>query len=725
MESLQTAVAAAAVLTLMTVNAAAAEEVVVTASKRGSETRQQAPIALDVMGKAELSSHSVARLSDLTGTMPSLQIDDLGTARGIANVTIRGVGVNSSIPSVDPAVGVFSDGLYIAMNAGTLTDLFDVEAVEVLRGPQGTLYGHNVTGGAILIHSREPSDDFDVYGRVAVESGPNTTLEAAVSGPLVKGKLAARFAVTAGRDDGWFTNRYDGSKFGAENRYATRASVRLTPTPSFALTLRAEHGQSTGDGPAGQNHALFARGSFDFSIDNRGRAATDWTQASAEATAQLGGGTLTALTGWRSVTVAWAADIDSTPTFVFHTRVLNLENQHNGELRYAMDFGPVALVAGGSYFDESLTYIDERNFSPSFRRTGGGQGYFQDWDGFADLAWRVHDALTVEAGLRYGIERKHSFISRVRRAEDNLDGPDVAVPGEGVAGGDIDARTLAFSDTPFRQSWENFSPRLGVQWRPNAATNLYASWSEGFRGGGANFRTSSLGLKPLAYEPETVAAYEVGLKRRFASGYIEAALFHNHIADMQRETNLADPIAGVQQVVLNAGDADLYGGEVEARWDVSDAWAVAVNAGYVNGSYAKVTADLNGDLIVDAADRRMRIPRLAPLSGGIDVFYSIAIDGGSLQARAGYRHRDGSFYNDSNLGRLAETDLFDFRLAFAPAASGFNAALYGRNLTNVATWGGDTTLPSSPAFGYGGGTRPTFSPLAKGRVVGLEFSWRN
>jgi iron complex outermembrane receptor protein len=194
---------------------------------------------------------------------------------------------------------------------------------------------------------------------------------------------------------------------------------------------------------------------------------------------------------------------------------------------------------------------------------------------------------------------------------------------------------------------------------------------------------------------------------------------------MQREINLADPVSGVQQVVLNAGNANLYGGEIEARWDIGEAFAVAVNAAYVNGSYAKVTADLNGDLAVTDADRRMRIPRLAPLSAGIDLFYTLALTAGTLQARAGYRHRDGSYYNDSNLGRLAETDRIDARIAFTPAQSGFDIALYARNLTNAATWGGDTTLPSSAAFGYSGHALPTFSPLAKGRVAGLELAWRN
>src|SRR5690606_32157925 len=107
----------------------------------------------------------------LTYTMPNVQLEDVGTARGVANFAIRGIGINSSIPSVDPAVGVFVDGMYMGINSGILADNFDLEAIEVLRGPQGTLYGRNVPGGAVLVRTRAPSYDFEVNGRVGVETG--------------------------------------------------------------------------------------------------------------------------------------------------------------------------------------------------------------------------------------------------------------------------------------------------------------------------------------------------------------------------------------------------------------------------------------------------------------------------------------------------------------------------------------------------------------------------
>lgn len=702
-----------------------ADEIVVTANKRGDARAQELPLAMNAFGADELRTLNMEDLPSLSYAMPNVQFEDIGTARGIANFSIRGVGVNSSIASVDPAVGVFVDGMYLGLNAGTITDAFDLEAVEVLRGPQGTLHGRNVTGGAVLVRTRAPTDAFEAQARVAYESGSNVIAEAAVSGPLASGVLSGRLAVLNARDEGWLENDFDGSSFGENETRAVRAALRFTPAPAFDATLRLEQGYIDGDGPAGQNHALHARGSFDFAIDNRGYAGTDWEQAILEANWRVpfGDGVVTSITAWRHVEVPWAADIDSTPSFVFHTRVLNEQEQLSQELRYAGAFGAFDVTAGFFVLEQELLYIDERNFSPTFRRTGGGVGEFSTQAAFANLDWRASDALTWSLGLRYTHEEKDSRISRVRRAIDDLNGPSVLVPGEGVDGGSIDARTLVFSDAPFDQEWDDLSPRVGVQWRPGPATNLYAYWARAFRGGGANFRTASLGLAPRAYESEQQSTFEIGWKQDFAEGRarMNAALFHNTIEDMQRETNQPDPISGVQQIVLNAGDATIWGGEIEARVQLSDRFSVSAHAGYVEGAYDHLTEDLNGDLVINAADYALEIPRLAPWSYGVSLMYVAPLAGGEASARLGYNHRDAAFYNDSNLGRLAEADMVDFNLSYAPDGGRWRISLYGENLIDEATWGGDTVLPATAAFGYSGGERPTFSPLNKGRVIGVEL----
>jgi iron complex outermembrane recepter protein len=701
-------------------------DIVVTATKRGDAVAQDLPMALNVFGADDLRARNVEDLQSLSYAMPNVQLEDIGTARGVANFAIRGVGVNSSIASVDPAVGVFVDGMYLGINAGTLTDAFDLEAIEVLRGPQGTLYGRNVTGGAVLVRTRAPTDAFEARGRLAVETGTNVIADGAISGPIAQGLLSGRLAIYHADDDGWLENDFDGSSFGANETNIYRASLRLTPARDWEFLLRAEQGYVDGDGPAGQNHALHDRDSFDFAIDNRGYARTEWEQLLLEANWRVafGDGVVTSITGWRTVEVPWAADIDSTSAFVFHTRVLNVQEQWSQELRYAGTFGPVGLTAGVFFLEQDLLYIDERNFSSTFRRTGGGRGEFSSWSAFADADWRLSDTVTLSGGLRFTREEKLSQISRVRRAIDNLDGVAVVVPGEGVDGGSIDARSLVFSDAPFDQSWDDLSPRVGVQWRPSDSTNIYATWSRAFRGGGANFRTASLGLAPRAYDPEEQSTFEIGWKQEFERGRLNVALFHNDINDMQRETNQPDPISGVQQIVLNAGDATIWGGEVEARFEVTDNLTVSAQAGYVHGEYDRVTEDLNADLVINAADYALEIPRLAPWTYGVAFDYERPLANGTARARLSYNHRDESFYSDSNIGRLNEADMVDANISWEHGDGRWSVSLYGENLLDETTFGGDTVLPSTAAFGYSGGARPTFSPLNKGRVFGIELRVR-
>lgn len=721
--SVLTSVLLTALLVAAAWPALAQDEIIVTADRRGDSVAQDLPLAMNAFGADELARRHVEDLQSLSFAMPNVQLEDIGTARGIANFSIRGVGINSSIASVDPAIGAFVDGMYLGLNAGTLTDMFDVEAVEVLRGPQGVLFGRNVTGGAVLMRTRAPSDVFEARGRLTVESGPNIAGEAAISGSLVDGLLTGRLAAYYADDEGWLENDFDGSQFGANETRVLRGALQFTPLPALDITLRAEHGEIDGDGPAGQNHALFSRDGFDFAINNRGYAGTDWDQLILEANWRVGfgDGVVTSVSGWRETEVPWAADIDSTTAFVFHTRVLNLHEQWSQELRYAGTFGAFDVTAGAFYLEQDLVYIDERNFAPDFRRTGGGQGHFESWALFANADWQVREDITLSLGARYTEEDKFSQISRVRRAVDDLDGPGVDVPGEGVAGGSIDARTLVFSDAPFDQSWNDLSPRVGVQWRPSPDTNLYASWSRAFRSGGANFRTASLGLAPIAYDPEQQTSIEIGWKQDFSRLRLNLALYRNEIEDMQRETNQPDAISGVQQIVLNAGDAVIWGGEIEARFAITDDLSINAFAGYTHGEYDRITEDLNGDLVINGADYALEIPRLAPWSYGVDVSYEAPLGDGLFGARASYSHRDAAFYSDSNLGRLAQMDRVDAHISYGPSDGAWRASLYVENLLDEASWGGDTILPATAAFGYSGGERPTFSPLNKGRVFGAEL----
>lgn len=358
--------------------AVASDEIVVTATKRGDVLAQDVPGALTAFGAEQLESLNFQSLQSLTYTMPNVQLEDVGTAPGVANFGIRGLAINSSIPSVDPTVGVFVDGVYQGINAGIVVDNFDLEGIEVLRGPQGTLYGRNVTGGAVLIRTTTPGDTLQINARAGIETGPEYTADFSISGPLAEGLLAAKLAVYHNEDEGWFENDFDGSQFGASEMDIYRFALRATPTENLDFILRLEQGFSDSDGPAAQNHGegQFRRGTFDFAINLPGFASGDWEQATLETNwdVALGGGTITNIFGWRNYTGLSQSDIDATPANGFHARAVNLQEQFSNELRYAGTFGTVDLTAGVYWFTQDLFYIEERNLLGGASIRVGGAG---------------------------------------------------------------------------------------------------------------------------------------------------------------------------------------------------------------------------------------------------------------------------------------------------------------------------------------------------------------
>jgi iron complex outermembrane receptor protein len=721
------------------VDAVTDDDIVVTATKRDDVLAQDVPGALTTFSAEALEALNFDDISSLTYTMPNVQLEDIGTAPGVANFGIRGLGINSSIPSVDPTVGVFVDGMYYGINAGIVVDTFDLEAIEVLRGPQGTLYGRNVTGGAVLLRTTTPDDTFALNAGASYETGPEWTADVTVSGPLAPGVLSGKIAVYHQEDDGWFENDFDGSQFGASQLDIYRAALRLTPSENVDMILRLEHGYGESDGPASQNHGAGQdeRGSFDFTINNRGYAIGDWEQAIFEVNVDVGfgDGTITNIAGWRDYEGYSSGDIDATGGNGFHSRAVNLQEQWSNELRYAGTFGAFDLTAGLYWFEQTLFYIEERSIAGgAVFRVGGGDGTFSTEAAFANLDWHLNDELTLSLGARYTQEEKEAQVSRIRGTTNNLDGA-VIVPGEFQQGGNIDTQTLVFSDSPFDLKWHDLSPRLGIQWEPNPDTNIYAFFAQGFRAGGVNFRTTTLGSgggplsgAPRAFDPEEQDSYEIGWKQDFMDGRgrLNIAVFHNVIDNMQRETNVPDP-AGVQQVIVNAGEATIQGAELEARWALTDNFLLSVQVGYTDGEYNEVTADLDNNGVVDGGDLDQLIPRLAEWTYGATAIYDLEIFGGILSSRVSYNHRDESVYNDTNTGFLADADIWDANLSYSPEGANWTFAVYGDNLTDEATWGGDTVLPDSPLFGgdgVGGNAPPTFSPLNEGRVIGAELRVR-
>ena len=229
---------------------------------------QERPAAVSALEAAQIDILKVRNLTNLSIGLPNVQLDDLNIARGVAHFSIRGLGANSSLPAVGPSVGLFVDGVYVGTSVTALHDVYDLEAIEVLRGPQNTQFGRSTVGGAVRLETRQPTDFYEATVRSAVEGGgkaPNVYVSGTLNAPLTE-TLGVRLTVYSNQDQGWFENEHDGRAHGAQDYVSLRPVLSWQPTRNLDLTLRYEYQDGDGDGPAVQNRLLFDRDSHDFAI---------------------------------------------------------------------------------------------------------------------------------------------------------------------------------------------------------------------------------------------------------------------------------------------------------------------------------------------------------------------------------------------------------------------------------------------------------------------------
>jgi iron complex outermembrane receptor protein len=692
----------------------------VTARKR-EESGQQVPISVSAFSGEQMEALKIRDLKGLSVAMPNVAMDDIGTTKGVANFSIRGLGINSSIPGIDPTVGVFIDGVYLGQNGGVVFDMFDIASLEVLRGPQGTLFGRNVTGGAVLINTRKPSDEFEVSLRAAVDGNPNGNgglnyyFMGAVSGPIGD-TLAGRLSVYHNEDKGWFENLFDGSNFGQASTTIFRPVISWEPNEDVSLLLRWEHMESDNDGPPSQTHtngsgvpgffANFERDSFDFSIDEPGMLAmeVDTVTAQLDWGVDFGNGTITNIFGWREYYHDSYGDIDAQPVWLFHSGSINAQEQFSNELRYNGIFGDANVTVGVYWFDNEINYSELRDLlgiatggvAPALTQAGGGILEVQSLAGFGSVDYALNDSWTLNAGLRYTSEDKDVQIATLTR---NVNNPCVVYFGE---------CNYDFVDS---NTWNAWSGKLGATWFVSDDHRLYGHWSRGQRSGGYNLRNTAIdtvNFGPGPFDEETVDSFEIGYKSELAGrGRLNAAVFYTSISDMQREVNQADPFAGVVQVIKNTADAEIYGFEIDGTFALGGDTVLLASLGWVDPSYTTVRFDLNGDGVIDGKDEALELPRAAEWTYSIGLNHDWLFDSGSaVSFRVNYAYRDNSFYTDNNLGYLLSQKILDFGIDYAMANQRWVFSLYGRNLLDPVPTGG------------------TFSPLVKGRIIGLEATFR-
>ena len=720
--------------------------IVVTGTKtQNAENVQDVPLAVTAFNAESLDALKVRDVQGLTYSAPNVSLDQIGTSRGTANFSIRGLGINSSIPSIDPTVGVFVDGVYLGFSGGVVFDLFDLESVEILRGPQGILFGRNTTGGAVLINTGNPTDYLTGKFRAAVDGplvdggrgGANYTVSGVISGPIVEDTLLFKLGAYYNKNEGYFTNLFDGSNHGKAETKILRGALEGR-FGDLTLTGKLDYFTSDGDGPSGQNRGVFERDTFDLSIDERGNYDNEIWTGSLTAEVDIGPGTLTNIFGYRDYSATTLGDIDSLPIFGFHSSTETEHDQISNEIRYAISTDNFDLTIGGFYFDQSIAYTETRDLPPLSPLTfyGGGSQDHEVLGAFAASQYYLTSDFSVIAGIRWSREEKYAGVTYVRpRPECSVVGGTCPTSGTNPL---IPTENNGFEDG---RSWTNWSPKFGFQYEFDDS-QIYAHWTRGYRSGGYNFRITNATVFEtvvvpatggnFGFDEERVDNYEIGGKFQTSDGAltVNAAVYLTEIDDMQREVNQSSPTAGVSQFILNTADAEILGFEVEGRARVTDNLIFTANLGIIDDDYKSVAFDISSDGAIDDADTALRLPRVPEVTWGVGMLHELILPNGAIVSRVNYQFRDEFAYTDNNLGWIQAADNLDANITWETPMDGLSVSIYGKNLLDQVQAGGDTQLPfggplsngvNRPFDAYPAGG--TLSPLSKGRQIGAEMTF--
>lgn len=718
------------------------EELTVIARKKSdAEVAQDVPIALTTYGAGQLDALFVQRLDDLSYTAPNVQLEQVGTFPGVQNFSIRGQGINSSIPSVDPTVGVFIDGIYMGTTFGVVIDMFDVESLEILRGPQGLLFGRNVTGGAVLLRTARPDGEFGAKIRGQATADDRYGIAAAIEGALVPDVLAGKLVAYYDKDDGYFkntnpsspapqpvlemldpdvTNFYPatGRDIGEYETTLIRPTLVWTATDELDLTLIGEYGNSEGDGGAWTNvteQRLGLQPEFSTTADEVGTTDIEWQQLTFELNwdVPIGDGTITNIMGWRDVEALSIADIDGSFAPLFTAPGDTSQDQISNELRYSGTFMESwDVTVGLYYFEQDIRYRERRfigggagaNFSgpplmlpfPGFNLALGGDMNHKTYGVFWSNDIRVSETITLTAGIRYSDEEKKAQI---------ID--------DATGCADVVAFNCSFSN--LKGDWQNLTPKLGIDWRFADDAMLYAFWAQGVRSGGFNFRNARPNLPPLSLAPgptkeEKQDSFEAGIKSDWFDNRVRVnfAAFYNKIDDIQRELNVGDPVVVVLQGTVNAGDVTIKGVELDVATLIVENFALDASIGIQDGKYDNVSGSLPPGTI--GSD----LPRLAPWNYSIGATYDVFLgNAGVVTLRGNYGFRDKHPYNDSNSEIFSSQRRASVSVNYTSPEDHWRISLYGKNLKDEANWGNLTSIAGLYTAG----------PMQKGRDYGVEVTY--
>lgn len=673
--------------------------IVVTARRR-EESLIDVPISMSVVSGDALLASGAADITALQDKTPNLTLQ---IARGSNSTLIafsRGVGQQDPLWGFEPGVALYVDDVYVARPQGAVLDIFDVERVEVLRGPQGTLYGRNTIGGAVKYVTRKLGDDFKASARASYGTYNQLDLVGQVVVPLGE-TLSIGGAVAQYWRDGFGTNLTTGAEHYNKNVFATRLSAEFTPSDNIFVRVagdrvldRSNPRHGTRLLPNGTDPIYAPTASvYDTraGIGDRNRVETRGLSV----TGEIGLSdalTFKTITAWRDGNSDTVIDFDNTVLPTLDIPAYYADRQFTQELQLLYEGDRMQGVFGLYYLNgRAQGAFDTVIGLANLTTLTSGEVFTKSYAAFGDFSFDLTDQFKVSAGLRYTRDEKTGTV--FRRNYTGLRSPRfgnaAAIPG------------LIRSDYTNSRDFEKLTPRISLSYQPNADLNLYASYGKGFKSGGFDMRGDVV-LTPTTangYEPETIDSYELGMKGAFLdrSLFVNLAGFYSNYKDQQVTIQVPALPSGIASFVDNAGKGVIYGFELETRMVPSRNFQASVVVGYTNADYKEFFTFIGGGTTpVDVADQRA-FQNTPKWTANASVTWSDDLAGGTIAFTPAV-----SLRSDTQMFEFATPALDQDGYALVDAAvnwtSGdgkYRIGIAGRNLTDARYRVGGYNFPGA------------------------------
>lgn len=703
------------------------EEVVVTARKR-TENLQDVGSSVTALGSKDLLKRFDTDLRNFADAAPNVQIDDLQQGPGSpAAIAIRGVGTTDVEKSFDPASGVIVDGIFIGANSGAMIKALDMQSIEILRGPQGTLFGRNAIGGIINVTRTAPSTD-GISGsvRFGLAEYNDTQLDGYINLPI-SSNFAFKLAAASRERDGYYYDSTVSRRVGGQHFKSFSPSFLWKPMENLSLTYRFDRTWQDQDtdiqlnvAQPGQVFCFFYNqcaesltspqgGNRYVALSNDAPSPaffnSDMHTLHVEYT-PVPGYKVDYLFGYFKTAEGAHQDWDGTPLQLYSTDrpATYFQRSHELRLTHAGE-GPLSYTVGlygwnSGYRIDLMSYIGFLDF---LQYAGGNeswadftgvvaavpqtvQQHTDSYAGFFEGDWKFNDAWTLTVGGRYTKDKKTSGIIDASMAPDGLNSNGVGIPG-----GD----NLA---TPFSASWSKFTPKVSLKYRINPDLMVYGLLSRGFRAGGFDGRPGDYFAASTAYNPETVDNYELGWKAEFFGHRLRlnGSVFVMKYKDKQEEESIPSTSGtGQETLVVNASSATIKGVELDFAANIAAGLTVSGNVGILQAKY---------DSLVDPVSHTdlsyLHLRRAPPVTAALTPQYEWAVGSGMASVQLDYHYigaEELTFFN-SPQGHNAHQNILNASINYQH--NGTRYSVYGMNLTKNDAW--TQAYDVGAAVGFGG-----------------------